>query len=439
MASPKTDFNEFAELQNLKDGEFPFAKLGPKLQSRAITWSIWCFVTGIIYQLYTLLAHPTLVNAQWLRELNNNDVVRNSGVNLRVLVLKTSDTFILFLKTVLILLFIVALFMIAVYVMNLVRRSRMFERDMWSNDATSTRIHQKTIQSLQINDQIKRLRQQMNEAQQRASQNSSLGGMFSSHKPSIDDQARLDALRAFKDMHVYVNTRQSTMGDEILKTYQIVFERPGYARANEEFDKLTANISDELSQHTRDNDKSRSVRDMDDEDGRATDYLNFGDRILSDDRRYYYFGPESIIVPDKYAAPEVDESANKPKEKYETSFDLAHFGDQREKIAGIKKKAKAYAKQETSTVEMLLLTKGIEANRNGVKVGAMSVTFSFSLPRKASSALDREGLADAFDSNFRTSGTSVTMAAGGLNIDLPLPKQLRMPIDTASLYRDAFF
>src|SRR5699024_11809611 len=69
------------------------------------------------------------------------------------------------------------------------------------------------------------------------------------------------------------------------------------------------------------------------------------------------------------------------------------LGDQREKIAGIKKKAKAYAKQETSTVEMLLLTKGIEANRNGVKVGAMSVTFSFSLPRKASSALDREGLA----------------------------------------------
>ena len=208
------------------------------------------------------------------------------------------------------------------------------------------------------------------------------------------------------------------MGDDIEKHYSVVFKSPDSVEADASLGKKIEGVEYVVTRILK---------------GK----VSIGAMIESRDRSLRRF-TGSIVVDDKYAVTETNDTSEKKTQEYEHAFPLDLLIDHTEEINTKKDQALRWATQAASAIDNLLSTSKTQANRQKVDVGSSSALFIYDM----STAIDiknMDSMAETFNSAFKTKGSTISIDAGRILITIPLPKQFKLPIDVPSMYREVFF
>src|SRR5699024_4714995 len=98
----------------------------------------------------------------------------------------------------------------AIYLVNVVKRHRSFEREVLANVAGVNRRHKRLKRHMSSRGQIQRKQEVINKAEQSTNSNTdnSFSGLFTSkHRANVSDVNELAAHKAFRNLRINVNTR----------------------------------------------------------------------------------------------------------------------------------------------------------------------------------------------------------------------------------------
>lgn len=422
-----SNFEELIEDKQLSSDDFPYAEHGPHKKRRASTmlnhtvFAVMVYVAAKILRpiVVNQLPEPTGVRAEWYNFADNFALIVGGHFDYTGLVIglfNAVETF--FYYATIGGSFFTAVFG-AIYLVNVVKRQRSFEREVIANDAEANRIHKSLMDTMSIPEQIKRKQEVINKAEQSTNSNSDnvFSGLFTSkNRANISDVNELAALKAFRNVRINVNTRQDVSSDDVYKTYTVTFQAPPVTEASDKLEKMIDGVDATLS---------RIVGNG----------VNFGGKLQSSSRTFWTLSA-STVVEDKY--PVVEEVAVKEAVVYETAFDLSLLIDNRPKIEKKKAGALKWANDQASTIDAFLTTGDAQVTRTDVQVNASNAIYIYDQPR----SFDLKKLdeyKEKFDTNFKQKGSDVEVSSGRVVIAIPLPKQYNLPIDVGSMFRETFF
>ena len=96
-----------------------------------------------------------------------------------------------------------------------------------------------------------------------------------------------------------------------------------------------------------------------------------------------------------------------------------------------------WTKRTSKVIDMFLSTKKVNAQRIKVDTGNANALFVYDLAEDSDlKSFDKFG--ENLDSYLKKKGCSAEIDEGKLLIIIPLPKDLKIPINVPTLYRDAF-
>lgn len=418
------EFHEFARDADLAPDEFPHALKGPDKLKR-LRVSVWCAITfGIL-----AWVDKTFIDADKLIGLisgssdSDASAVSEAASDFGAAALEfTLDLFSIcvYIATVVSISFVIVFG--AIYAQNVIVRQRCFERDVVSNDAEAIRIKNELLRVKRIPQQIKELKSQMNNRNKSGGNNDMIESlaraMSNDGAPQIKDVDELDALKAFKQCYVNVNTRQDTLGDDIEKHYAVIFKSPDSVEADASLAKKLDGVEYVVTRILKGE-------------------VSMGAMIESRDRSMRKF-TGSVVVDDKYAVTETVDASSKKTEEYEHGFPLDLLIDHTDEINTKKDQALRWATQTAGAIDSLLSTSKTQANRQKVDVGSSSALFIYDM----STAIDiknMDSMAETFNNAFKTKGSTISIDAGRILITIPLPDKFKLPIDVPSMYREVFF
>ena len=423
--SRSMEFHEFARDADLAPDEFPHALKGPGKLKR-LRVSVWCaIVFGILFWI-----DKTFIDASKLTGLISGSsdpeasAVSEAASDFGVAALEF--TLNLFSICVYIAVVISVGLMIVfgvIYAQNVIVRQRCFERDVVQNDAEAIRIKNELLRVKRIPQQIKELKSQMKNRNKSGGGNNDVieslaRAMSNDGAPQIKDVDELDALKAFKQCYVNVNTRQDTLGDDIEKHYAVIFKSPDSVEADASLAKKLDGVEYVVTRILKGE-------------------VSMGAMIESRDRSMRKF-TGSVVVDDKYAVTETVDTSDTKKEDYEHGFPLDLLIDHTDEINTKKDQALRWATQTAGAIDSLLSTSKTQANRQKVDVGSSSALFIYDM----STAIDiknMDSMAETFNNAFKTKGSTISIDAGRILITIPLPDKFKLPIDVPSMYREVFF
>ena len=285
------------------------------------------------------------------------------------------------------------------YSVNIVKRWRNYERDVVSNDFEAVMLKRKILRSVDFRKQYVGARR-ARDAQKE-------------FDPKKD--GRVESLIAFKNMKVYVNTRQSLDGFNIIKCSRIIFDVPFNEFALEDLENQIKNINNIATR------KTKAVS-------------KFGTIETSEDRQHWTVRAQSV-VPDKYLYD--TEEVEVDTTEYQSSFPLNLLVDRRDAIQAIKDKTNLYARRTSETMAMLLTSSRYQVKFVSFVVSASTVTFTYEWTFDTQ-APNIQSLPKTIDKTFGVSGSEVTLSGSYLQIVVPLDSQYQIPIDVATMYRAVF-
>ena len=421
------NFEELIEDKQLSSDDFPYAKLGPQKKRRASTVLHLTVIAVVIYVAAKILRpfvvnqlpEPTGVRAEWYNIADNIALIVGGHFDFTGIVIGLFDAVETFSYYAALGGSVFTVLFGAIYLVNVVKRQRSFEREVIANDAEANRIHKSLMDTMSIPEQIKRKQEVINKAEQptNSSSDNVFSGLFTSkNKANISDVNELAALKAFRNVRINVNTRQDVSSDDVYKTYTVTFEAPPVTEASDKLEKMIDGVDATLS---------RIVGNG----------VNFGGKLQSSSRTFWTLSA-STVVEDKY--PVVEEVAVKEAVVYETAFDLSLLIDNRPKIEKKKAGALKWANDQASTIDAFLTTGDAQVTRTDVQVNASNAIYIYDQPR----SFDLKKLdeyKEKFDTNFKQKGSDVEVSSGRVVIAIPLPKQYNLPIDVGSMFRETFF
>lgn len=427
--STVTSFEDYARDHDLSPDTFPYAEKGVNKLTKAQR-SVWTAVfAAVAYFALNWLLAPQRTNAL-LEKIPSDSSWSDFLFTLVDPLIKGIDPVLTILRWLVIALAVWAVFRNLSYLVNVVRRQRAFERSVITNDKTARNIKQAIIKGANIDKRIDTVKRKIaDETRKKDGDDGFFSSFGPSPKPSLDNEAELEALEAFKRMKVMVNTRQSVFGDDIVTRYMIWFDSPTDEVADEKLDKYTKNLTKSMPRYMRSNAKKA------DRSSRQTD--NVGDRLQTSDKSAYYFTAEFGAV-DKYAEPERKEVKKDTTARYETGFPLNLLTDNSQKIKENTEKANTWAKDNAPTIDTFLTTYGMNANRIDIQVGARNALFVYKLPTTTTN-MNLDDMKQSLNANFGTQGVDCSIKNGNLNISIPTREEHAIPIDVASMYREVFF
>lgn len=295
---------------------------------------------------------------------------------------------------------------IAVYLFSLIRRNQSFERNVIANDRIARITKMLLVDSLSIDDKLLEIRR------------SNSGDGKGSKPMSLKDKVEKESLIALKKMKVFVNTRENLEGGEIRQQYRIVIELPTRIDSRESVIKMTEQL-----------------------ENAGTTVLNgevkFGGGVISDDRKFLIFRAW-LRVDNKFDHSQEVVKQYVERDDLDTVFPLSLFVDNQEKIKSIQSKAFQWGKRTASSLDAFVTTKKVQATRKSIIVGATSVLYTYELAQ-GTELPQIDKLGEVLDSVYRTKGSMVQLSAGDILISLPLPKEFVTPIDTATMFIEAFW
>lgn len=421
-----SSFEELIEDKQLSSDDFPYAEHGPQKKRRVSTMLNLTIIAVVIHVAAKILRpivvdqlpEPTGVRAEWYNFADNIALIINGHFDYTGIIIGLFNAIENLSYYAALVFGALTILFGANYLVNVVKRNRSFEREVIANDAEANRIRKNLLDTMSIPERIKRKQEDINKAEQSTSNSDSLfSDLFApKNKASISDKNELDALKAFRDVRINVNTRQDVSSDDIYKTYTVTFEAPPVTEASEKLEKMIDGVDATLS---------RIVGNG----------VNFGGKLQSSDRQFWTLSA-STVVEDKY--PLVVEEVVEESVVYETAFDLTLLIDNRPKIEKKKAGALKWANDQASTIDAFLTTGDAQVTRTDVQVNASNAVYIYDQPR----SFDLKKLdeyKEKFDTNFKQKGSGVEVSSGRVIITIPLPKQYNLPIDVGTMYRETFF
>lgn len=440
--TPREQFARFVDEHDLSPEEFPKADQGPKLYGkvlRALAGVIALVVVALVVKfLYTLQLNSW---PAWAGDPDSPVRSEQLAGNLWLLLRNTLFWLVRLLLWACVLAAVVFVASAGIYVVNVVKRKRRWERDVIQNDREARKLKALLVNRMRLDEQIDALDESAAKSNRAYSSDDdpvsrAVDSLFNKGGGSGLDpakQARRDMLVALRDMQVNINTRQDVSGDSILRMWRVTITEPDSKEASKQ---LRSVVDNELAR-----DASRVATALNrkggDKKNRAS-IINFGEPVQSSDYTRWTLST-ALPVEDKYARITEDEStAVAPTRTYEPAFDLSKLIDHSEEIESKTVGAKKWAANAAKSVDAILTTDGKQVNRKAVDVSAKSALFTYSLPDSAS--VDNfDSLTEVFNKNFRTESATVQLIAGDVLITIPLPSKYNIPIDVGSMFRETFF
>lgn len=350
-------------------------------------------------------ADPTLSPAmrkvmEWFNSQKNGAGdfdLQKTGMDLARGAVDVSKTILEFIMKSSVFVFMTILF---IYLIKMVLRWRHYERDVVGNDFEAALLKRRILGSLNISQQYK---------------NAVKAASGENNQDDPTRQGRVEALRTFKNMQVYINTRQSLSGFTIVKNSRISFEVPTNQFAIDELEKLMKNVSDVATQRTN----ARS---------------KFGALEISEDRSIWSVSSQTPVK-DKYYFE--DPNANKDDGDYESSFGIENFTDNTQKINEIKESAEAFANRTSVAMGTFLTSAKYQVTFIDFVLSATTLTLKYEWTFDPQSP-NVGSLDKSIDKTFNTDGATVSLSGNQLIIVFPMPKEYHIPIDVRTLYLEVF-
>lgn len=390
-------FKEYAKSRELEVNDFPHARLGRsflKMIIRLVKTTLVLFAIGFVINQLPVDPDETFGESLPDDRLREIAWVVASGF------LHTLDSLGVILNTVCYALVVLIIALIAMYIVNVMMRWRAYERECLKSDWIALRLRHRLLKAMKIRQRMRSLSRQISNA----GENSDTSSYTS----------RLEALRLIRQMMVQVNVRESLDTDVVLRYYMVSIELPS---AEDEYDELMKYMKAFSTLATR----------------VARGKVSFGEMEISSDRSRMWFS-DSVAVFDKYRR-EVEEVVE--DEIYEYSFPLTLLVDRRQEIAEKVDAASVWAERTGQALDKLFATKNTAAKRLKTRLGAASVMYEYEMSFNLNiNGMDKMG--SNIDSIFKTSGTSVQIVNGNLQIVIAVPKEYALPIDVGEMYRKVF-
>src|SRR5699024_2210055 len=193
-----SNFEELIEDKQLSSDDFPYAERGPhkkRLASTLLNHTVFAVMVYIAAKILrpivvNQLPEPTGVRAEWYNFADNFALIVGGHFDYTGLVIglfNAVETF--FYYATIGGCFFTAVFG-AIYLVNVVKRQRSFEREVIANAAEAYRIHKSLMDTMSIPEQIKRKQEVINKAEQSTNSNSDnvFSGLFTSkNRANISD------------------------------------------------------------------------------------------------------------------------------------------------------------------------------------------------------------------------------------------------------------
>lgn len=292
------------------------------------------------------------------------------------------------------------------YMLNVLRRWRQFERRVLFNDLRARALKLKILRTTGI-------KKRGREAKRKAKNKDGIR--------STSEVVEIEKYQELAKLQVFINTRNSLEIEGTIDTqFRMVYEIPDDASVAESMKKDIEHMNEQGTKLMR---------------GK----VKFGKFFVSDDYNSMV-SRAWLREDDKYAVD--DESEIKRQfEKVETesdyTFDLSLFEDRQEAVNTAQQGAEQWARRSSKSLTSFLNTSKIYATYKTVIVGGANARYQYELAEDTDLP-NFEKIGKGLDSMFNVNGAQAEISANMMFITVPLPKAYRVPINTATLYRDAF-
>lgn len=418
-------FYDVAEEKNFSDSNYPHANTGLTIMRVVLLSFKFLLVFGVLGILLNFLIQhyqirdPDFSQLRWFQQswfgangINIDAISRDLDLDKLALLFQNIGNLIVFcmvwLNSGLFKLSVIG-FVISFVFWSLVAilRSRSYERHLLGNDIEAIFLKDDLIRRLSIDRRLKHAKRVLNAERSKSSYDTD---------QILNHESMVEALQSIKNMKVYINTRQSLNDYTVEKRYRVTFNTNFNNAANEK-------MFGELK-------KIEKLADV-----AVRGKVSFGSGVESQDRMTITMTAISIAK-DPYDFSDWIEDVQETG-TYEYSFSLSHLVDNREKIKVLTHKATLWAERTGNALDSLFATGGAKVDRLSTFISASNAIFTY----KMSFRIDFQSFdkyQDSIDKNFGTRGTSIQIKNGNLLIAVPLPKELIVPIDVGSMYREVF-
>lgn len=297
------------------------------------------------------------------------------------------------------------LILAVIYLILMVKRQRLYERNVLKNDIMAILFKKKIMDSCHINQLLK--------ANQRI-----LNASEANDTSLLTKKAKVESLRAIKNAKVFINTRESTEESEKLeKQCRVIFKLPFSSESRKD---LIGTLKDFPT----------TLRDV------SNDKFVFGEPQKSETRdSLIYRYVEDMLDPYIYEV--ID--ANEKVILAQGNFPLALIKDRQKDLDTNKEKAKKWTKQIQRKVVSYMTTLDSAFKYITCEVGNATVSYKFQRQFDTKQSMNFETTAEQLGKNYSLG--QVTMRVDGeglLCIDVPLPKDLQVTINVPTLWRAVY-
>lgn len=323
------------------------------------------------------------------------------------------------------------------YLLNLLKRQRLYERNVLKNDLQAIKLKKRILKNLKIREQKNSIESRINKRDKRLK--NSRDADSSDLGATVEETYTLEALEQMLNITVLVNTRQNS--NHIVETiYNILVSPPESTGGQSELEqKWLGKLPDTAS--------------------KATGYkVYFGDRRLTSEGSYYfqaigdrvkdpyYFGDELTELKERKEAFNYEHTMpyRSVEKDGKTYIGLKDHSSENEKR---KREAKRWADNQIDVLNEMLRGNGIKAIFDKNEPQATTAEFYFNIPEEVNvKGIDRaeKMIAEKIDEKLQCNGTTLSLGLNNAFISIPLPNgqggtaDYRQMINNEDVLRRAF-
>ena len=421
------DFFEIAEARGFTSTYYPHSVKGQNIMRfmiKCFKWSSISLITNLTIKICMFVAKATKADFSQLQTSGrswfdfskmqpNLDAIQKDMTidNIKFLLVNLGSVLVSLIDmltfSIFLILLLLVVFTIPAWMFIAIKRNQNYERNCFRNDIVASNLKSTLIRKMRLNRRIRNLEKRIAKSRESESGSDSLDKM----------ETDLSALQAIRAMRVHVNTRQSLNDSHIETQYRLEF--------------MTEDIYDAYEKMMQELKKIDSIADI-----AVKGKVSFGQVSESKDRSTLTVKAVQIEK-DKYDYSDWVDGEDEDTATYEYTFKLSHLIDKRAEIKRLTHQANLWAERTGDAIDGILTTSNAKVDRLSTSVSASNALFTYKISFRID-VQNFEKFQESFDTIFNTTGTSVQIKNGDLLIAVPLPKELIVPIDVGSMYREIF-
>lgn len=324
-----------------------------------------------------------------------------------------------------------------IYLLNLLKRQRLYERNVFKNDLQAIRLKKRVLKNLKVREQKNSIENRINKRDKRLK--NSKDADRNDLGATVEETYALEALEQMLDITVLINTRQNS--EHMVETiYNILVSPPESTGGQSELEqKWLGKLSDTAS--------------------KATGYkVYFGEQRSTSEGNYYFQAIGDRINDPYYFGDKIKELQERKKSfSYEHTMPYRNIEKDGKTYIGLKdhsaenekrkREAKRWADNQIDVLNEMLRGNGIKAIFDRSEPQATTAEYYFNIPEEVNvKGIDRaeKMIAEKIDEKLQCNGTTLSLGLNNAFISVPLPNgqgnsaDYRQMINNEDVLRRAF-